>query len=89
MQRLAAVLRQRMAEFLADGPGTLLGRATNSKDPVEVIKTLVRSSLGRDARADEIAALSDYLASRADRRSEAYRQILWALLTGPEFRFNH
>jgi hypothetical protein len=77
------------AEFLATGPGTLLGRAALCGTPDEAVKLLVQTVLGRGAKADEVTAFTDYVAARADRKAEAYRQILWALLTGPEFRFNH
>ncbi len=78
-----------MAEFLANGPGTLLGRAGDNREPAEVVKALVQAALGREARADEVTVLTEYVTARADRKAEAYRQVLWALLTGPEFRFNH
>ncbi len=41
------------------------------------------------AEADETRVLKEYLADRSDRRDEAIRQLVWALLTCSEFRFNH
>ncbi len=78
-----------MKEFLDDRGGTLLGRVKDETDPAAVAKALVRNALGRPATAAEIAALSEYMTKRADRPAEARKQVLWALLTCPEFRFNH
>ncbi len=78
-----------MKEYLADANGTLLGRANAEKETVVVSKLLIRTALARPATDPELSALSAYAAKRTDRLPEAYKQMLWALLTGPEFRFNH
>jgi len=49
----------------------------------------VRTVLCRPPTADEIKALDEYLAKRADRPMEAQRQLVWALLNSSEFRFNY
>jgi hypothetical protein len=49
----------------------------------------VRNVLSRPARAEEKRLLAGYLAQRADRPREAYRQMVWALLSCAEFRFNY
>ncbi len=76
-------------EFLTDGGGSLLGSIKTTKDPAEAVKALVRTSMARPATNDEIGALTAYFAERKDRPADAYKQILWALVTCPEFRFNH
>ncbi len=76
-------------EFLADGPDRLLGRLTRTADLNELIDTAVLCVLSRPATAEERHLLGDYLARRADRKAEACRQVVWALVTGAEFRFNH
>jgi hypothetical protein len=76
-----------MKEFLTDGPGTLLGKVKTLNDPTASVELLVRSAYGRAPTAGEKAALVAYVEKRADRPAEAYRQVLWALVTGPEFRF--
>lgn len=76
-------------EFLTDGGGTLLGAAKAAKDPADAVKLLVRTAMARPATAAETTALTAYAAERKDRAAEAYKQILWALVTCPEFRFNH
>jgi hypothetical protein len=76
-------------EFLSDGRGTLLGRAAEAKDAAEAVGLMAKVALGRPATAGEAAAFAAYIGKRADRPAEAHRQVLWALLTCPEFRFNH
>ena len=77
------------AEFLADGGDRLIGWLQRTADPVEVIDTAVLAVLSRPAADEERHLLGDYLARRADRKAEACRQMVWALLAGAEFRFNH
>jgi len=76
-------------EFLTDGGGSLLGRLKTVTDPAEAVGLLVKTAYGRPPTAAETKALTAYVEARADRRPEAYRQLLWALVTGPEFRFNY
>jgi hypothetical protein len=76
-------------EFLADGGDRLLGRLQKITDANELIDTAVLCVLSRPATAEERHLLGDYLARRADRKAEACRQVVWALVTGAEFRFNH
>jgi hypothetical protein len=78
-----------MKEFLTDGNGTLLARVKATKDPKEAVALLVRAAYGRPPTDDESAALVDYVRKRPGRESEAYRQVLWALVSGPEFRFSY
>jgi hypothetical protein len=74
-------------DFLADGPGTLLGRAKAAKDPKEAVALLVKAVYTRQATDEELDALTEYVRRRSDRPAEAYRQVLWALWTSAEFRF--
>ncbi len=76
-------------EFLTDGAGSLLARARSEADPAGVARLMVQATYGRPATAGEVESLTAYLAARADRPAEARRQLLWALVAGPEFRFNH
>lgn len=78
-----------MKEYLTDDAGSVLGRAKAMTDPKEAVALLVKAAYGRPPTADESAALVAYVEKRKDRRSEAYRQVLWALVAGPEFRFNY
>ena len=76
-------------EFLADGNDRLLGRARAASDPTKSIDLMVRSVLCRPPTPDEHRVLGEYLGRRTDRPAEAYRQVIWALVSGSEFRFNH
>jgi hypothetical protein len=76
-------------ELLGDGRGNLLGKMKESKSPEEAIDLAVRAILSRPAGADEKKELLDYVARRRERLPEAYRQIVWALLSSAEFRFNY
>jgi len=74
-------------EFLTDGPGTVLAKAKALTDPKAAVALLVRTAYGRAPTAAESAALVAYVERRATRPADAYRQVLWALVAGPEFRF--
>jgi hypothetical protein len=76
-------------EFLADGGDRLIGRLKQIKDPNEAIDLAVRAVLSRPPNETERKAFVDYLQRRSDRPVEAYRQLVWALLTSSEFRFNY
>ena len=56
----------------------------------EVARRAYRAILSRPPSAEEIARVSRYLTDRGDRsRTEVCRELVWALFSGPEFRFNH
>jgi hypothetical protein len=74
-------------EFLTDGGGSLLGRVKGMEDPAEAVALLVRAAFNRPATDEERETLTEYVRKRSDRPTEAYRQVLWALLTSAEFRF--
>jgi hypothetical protein len=76
-------------EYLADADDRLVGRLQQIKDRRELIETAVRTVLCRPPSDEEVKLLGDYLGRREDRRVEACRQIVWAMLTSAEFRFNY
>ena len=76
-------------DLLADNPTTLVGKLKLIPDVEQRADQAVRSILSRPARDDEKTALVNYLRQRLDRPVEACQQIVWALLTSAEFRFNH
>jgi hypothetical protein len=76
-------------EFLADGGDRLVGRLKQIKDSKQLIENAVRSVLCRPPTAEESKLLGEYLKQREGRHVEACRQMVWALLTSSEFRFNH
>ena len=76
-------------EFLAEGGDKLVSRLTKAKSPRETVELAVRSILCRNPDPEELNALEKFLSQRQARNLEACRQVVWALLTSPEFRFNH
>jgi hypothetical protein len=73
-------------DLLNDGGGTLLARISKA-EPNDAIELMYKTAYNRQPTAQERTALMDYLGRRTDRKSEAYKQVLWALLTSAEFRF--
>src|SRR5262249_25420853 len=76
-------------DVLSAGGDRLLGRLRQGKARSEVIETAVANVVSRPPTEEERRLLGDYLARRQDRPAEAVRQVVWALLTDAEFRFNH
>jgi hypothetical protein len=76
-------------ELLSDGGDRLLGRLKQMKNTGEAIDLAVRTALCRPPRHEDRQLLGDYLKQRADRPTEAHRQMVWALLSSAEFRFNY
>jgi hypothetical protein len=58
-------------------------------DPRAVAETAIWNVFARSPADEEVRALVDYLAQRPDRPDDARRQIVWALLTTSECRFNY
>ena len=76
-------------ETLIDSTDRLLGRLKLVKDRDQQVQLAVRAILCHEATAEETRALSEYLAKRPSRPADALRQMVWALLTSSEFRFNY
>ncbi|MBA63839.1 MAG: hypothetical protein CMJ76_15910 [Planctomycetaceae bacterium] len=55
----------------------------------EMVQRAIKAVYSRPATAEELEAISAYVEARGDRREEAISQIVWALLTSSELRFNH
>ena len=58
-------------------------------DPRQQIDEAAWTVLSRPATAEEHKLFGAYLEQRRDRPDEGLRQVLWALVNSPEFRFNH
>ncbi len=76
-------------EFLTDGSDRLLGRLKQLKTSQEVVELAVRTILARPPTAEEAQMLRSFLDERKERPADAQRQLVWALLTSAEFRFNY
>ena len=75
--------------MLPGSDGHLIARLARLTSPDDRVELAVRNILGRAPTDEERQALREYLEERTDRPEAACRQLVWALLTSPEFRFNH
>jgi hypothetical protein len=78
-----------LQDLLSDGDGRLVGRLKLTAAPADQIDLAVRNVLTRPPDDEDRRILTEFLAMRTDRPDDACRQLLWALLTSAEFRFNH
>ncbi len=78
-----------LQKSLVEGAGTLAERMKQEPDLTKRADLAVRTVLNRAARDNELAALIGYMQRRQDRPDAACQQVVWALLTSAEFRFNH
>lgn len=78
-----------VGDFLGEGQGTLIARMMGSPDSKQAIELAVRSIFCRPATNEEIQLFADYLQKRTDRSKEAYRQLVWAMISSAELRFNY
>lgn len=67
----------------------LVAQLAKLESDAERITAAYQSTLSRKPAADELALFTDYLAARVDRSQEALGQLVWALVTSSEARFNH
>ena len=78
-----------LQKSLLEGAGNLTERMKQEPDLTKRADLAVRTVLSRPGRQDELQVLVGYLQRRQDRPDAANQQIVWALLTSAEFRFNH
>ena len=76
-------------DLLRDSGDRLVGHLKAIEDPAEAVTAAFEAVNSRQPTADERKAIIEYLASRTEDRPAAMKQVVWALLTGPELRFNH
>jgi hypothetical protein len=67
----------------------LVGRLVKLADAAETARTAYLAVLSRPPTADEAAAVERHLATPGLPREELCRDVVWALVSGREFRFNH
>jgi hypothetical protein len=75
--------------WLAPGGGNLTERLGNLDDPRALSLELYLSVLTRQPTENEIADTTAYLAGRTGDRAAAVQELVWALVSSLEFRFNH
>lgn len=72
------------------GDSILVKSLSGMTDDAALARRAYLAILSRPASAEEIARLGRYLSQRGPAsRLEACREIVWALVAGPELRFNH
>lgn len=76
-------------EFLSDGGDRLISRLIQAKTAREMIELAVRSTLCRPPTSEETRLMEDFLTPRMSRAKDGCSQLVWALITSAEFRFNH
>lgn len=76
-------------EYLRDGGDRLIGWLLSRSTDDEAVSSAFQAILAREAEPAELEFFREYLTARSDRRLAALQQVVWALLTSPEFRFNH
>ena len=75
-------------DYLRDSGDRLVGVIKAQPDRGAQINTAYWSALSRAPSADEVAACEHFMAKRTEPVA-GLRQMVWALLTSPELRFNH
>lgn len=76
-------------DLLRDSGERLLGYLKGIDDQPKAIEAAFWAILSRPPTDEEKLTIGKYLDSRSDDRTAAMKQVLWALITGPEVRFNY
>jgi hypothetical protein len=76
-------------DYLRDSTDRLVGVLKSTDDRGQLIRRVFLSVLSREPQAEEIESCTKYLAAREDRPVAALQQLVWALVTSSEFRFNY
>jgi len=76
-------------EFLSSSNERLLSQLINTENREAALQTAAWNVLSRPLDQEELDLFQGYMAKREDRLPDAWQQVLWALVTSPEFRFNH
>jgi hypothetical protein len=76
-------------EYLRDSGDRLVGVLKTESDEQTAIARAFRMTIARDPQPEELFTVKQYLESRRDRPTAGWQQLVWALVTSPEFRFNH
>ena len=76
-------------EYLRDSKDSLVGYLKGLDKRAQAIEEAFWAVFSRPPHAAEARAFDDYLAQHADNYGAALQQVVWAVLTSPELRFNH
>ncbi len=69
-------------------PGTLMASLIAEKDAAVAVRQAYLQVLSRQPAEDELETAQSFVTSEKD-RAAAFQDLIWALLCGSEFRFNH
>lgn len=75
--------------WLAPAGGNLAERMNAQQDPKLIAEDLYITILARRPTDAEVADTTAYLASRPQEKPACVQELMWALITSAEFRFNH
>jgi hypothetical protein len=81
--------RADVQKLMAPAGKNLVARLAAVADNGPMVEAAVWNVLGRAPEADERAFLSEWVNGRKGDRAKACGELVWALLTSAEFRFNH
>jgi len=84
-----AAHRAEVQKLMAPAGKNLVARLVAVTDNGVMVDAAVWTVLGRAPEADERAYLADWVAGRKGDRAKACGELVWALVTSAEFRFNH
>ena len=74
-------------DLLGEG-GKLLGRVLKTEGLAKRLEVAFLKTLSREPSPGESEALNQYLEARSAHEKGAWQQVLWALMTSSEMRFN-
>lgn len=77
------------SEFLRDSGDSLVGKLKTIEAPEQVIEEAVWNVFARPVTVDESRVLTEYLSQYKENPTIAAQQLVWALLTTNEVRFNY
>ncbi len=76
-------------DLLRDAGDSLVGRLKVIEQDDEVVRQLWHRLLTRDPSEEELASARQWLTRESTDRVASIRSLAWAVLAGPEARFNH
>ena len=76
-------------KLVAPAGNNLVARLVATTDNKQAVEMAVLTVLGRPADAEERDYLVKWLEQHKDERAKALGEMVWALMTSAEFRFNH
>ena len=78
-----------IADLVSMKHSRFLQNVKAATDTNAAMSQLFLQILGRKPDAEELAYCTNYISARKDERDRALEGLAWALITSPEFRFNH